>query len=204
MSLLGKIFGGGEKPCDRCGTAQKNLCDWDGTCGGRVVGEKLGLCAVCTRGALTDLFQAVQFPCVAVEPVVNKGGYFALTLDAIPEFWGLDYAGFRAPKPAKTEIESSTNKIVSALRQIAEAAGNQCASCRSRIANCCWVSADVFDARWNKFFALVQEDAPVEATPLCSDCASDRMSSALDASALRIDAIWPSQQDTLVMLSAEY
>ena len=153
---------------------------------------------------MNDLFRYVQFPCVVAEPVLTKGGYYALTVNAIPEFWGLDNAGLRAPKPSEAEIEANTNKIVAALRRIAGTVGDQCATCRSRTANCCWVSADAFNARWDKFFALVQEGAPVEATPLCSDCASDQMSSVLDEGALRIDAIWPAQKDTLVMLSAEY
>jgi hypothetical protein len=136
--------------------------------------------------------------------VVNKGGYYALTIDAIPEFWGLDDAGWRAAKPPKAEVESNTNEIVARLRRIAETAGDQCASCRSRMANCCWVAADAFDATWDKFFVLVQEGTSVAATALCSDCASDQMSSALDARGLRIDEIWTAQNDTLVMLSAEH
>jgi hypothetical protein len=199
-----KIFGGSEKACDRCGIVQKNLCDWDGTSRGKVVGEKLRLCADCTRVALTELFHQVDFPCVAVEPVLNKGGYYALTVDEIPEFWALDYAGYRAPKVPKTQIEAKTNEIVGALRQIAERAGEQCTRCQSNSANCCWVAADVFDAKWDIFFALVQERETVPATALCATCAGTEMARALDARNPRVDGIWPPRDGTIVILSAKY
>ena len=204
VSFLRKIFARRENACDRCGSLQRDLCDWDGTRGGKVVAEKLRLCADCAQTALRDSFHQIRLPCVAVEPVLNKGGYYGLTVDAIPEFWGLEYRSRGAPGIPKAEIEAKTNEIVGTLHRIAESAGAHCVSCHARPASCYWVGGDAFGSKWERFFALVEDSENIAGTSLCADCAGNEMANSLKARSLRIDAIWPPKPDTVVMLSANY
>jgi hypothetical protein len=191
-----------EGRCNRC-QAEGTLSTWDQSEWGRD-DAKMHVCRSCLISLLGESLESATHRLVVAEPVVG-GGYYALPLEGVREFWSpYQYRGQQEiTKSALEKLTGTFKTMVSSLDS------RRCERCGNQFPNCYWIDAEAFENKWDELFHLLENDPdqlmrPGAWRPLCSACASRAIALAIDQKNLDLGIAGPPLPGTLIVLSAEY
>jgi hypothetical protein len=165
---------------------------------------KMQVCRSCLLSLLEESLEGITDRCIVAEPVAG-GGYYALPLEGVREFWSPYYyrGQQEITKSALEKLTGTFKKMVSSLD------GRACESCANQPANCYWIDAEAFENKWDNLFHLFENDPDQLMRPsawrsLCNACVSRAVVSAVEEKNLDLGVAGPPQPGTLIVLSAEY
>lgn len=197
---LKQMFAKHPAGCQQCFSLRKDLVWFElpaDTTGGS---ERRSLCPDCVWTEMETRLAGLSNRLLIAEPVRNANGYYSLNADGIREWWASE--GDRAEK------EATTRRVFAAVEQMVDQVAGQCEECGSREANICWVPAEAFRSKWDRFSDLLghKPDKLLSIGSrrfLCGGCTGRTAREAAQATRLRLYLVTPPASDTLVMLPGE-